>query len=195
MSGEHHSLRTSQDEVTQLLQNWVAGDTAATEKLFKLIGPQLEQIAHNLLFRERINGTLSTRDLVQEAFFLLDKQHNKRWKRRTHFYAITTIIMQRILADHVRKKMAQKRGGHLERVSLTNLALDTSQDFDTFLSLDRAIQKLAAHSPRQAQVILFRYYDTLSIQEIADMWQQSRATVNRLHKRALAWIREFMGDE
>ena len=53
-SRPYDALRSpSQQEVTQLLEDWSGGDEGALEKLIPLMQPELHRLAHHYMSRER----------------------------------------------------------------------------------------------------------------------------------------------
>ena len=57
------------------------------------------------------------------------------------------------------------------------------------VALDEALTRLAALDPRQARVVELRYFAGLGIEEVAEVLDVSRATVNREWAMARAWLR------
>ena len=104
--------------MTQLLGAWSAGDASALDALMPLVYDELRQVAGRQLAGERGAHTLQATALVNEAFLRLMDQTRASFKDRTHFFAVSAQIMRRILIDHARRRLAGKRGGGLETVSL-----------------------------------------------------------------------------
>ena len=55
-------------DITVLLHDWVAGDSASLEKLTPLVYEHLHKIAANVFRNERPDHTLQTTALVHESF-------------------------------------------------------------------------------------------------------------------------------
>jgi len=109
------------NDPTQLLTDLTAGRKAAAAELAPLIYDDLRSIA-NRYFRAEFPGhTLQPTALVHEAFLHLIDQTRIEWQGRTHFKAVGATAMRRLLIDHARARRAQKRGGDLERVTLSGL--------------------------------------------------------------------------
>ena len=64
-----------------------------------------------------------------------------------------------------------------------------SIDVDTLLSLSKCLDELAAADPRRAQVFEYRFFLGLSVDEVAELLDISRATVKRDWSLAAAWLR------
>jgi RNA polymerase sigma factor (TIGR02999 family) len=101
------------DRITQLLVAWSEGDSGALENLTPLIYEQLRRLAAHHLRREPAAQTLQTTGLVHEAFLRLVDQRSPRWQNRSHFFAIASSLMRRILVDHAAGGLQALQGGRL----------------------------------------------------------------------------------
>jgi RNA polymerase sigma-70 factor, ECF subfamily len=108
---------------------------------------------------------------------------------RAHFFAVAAQTMRRILIDHARAAVAEKRGGEKQRVSLSEVDgwTPSSRD-DDILVLDEALSKLATIDPRAARVIELRFFAGLQEEEVAMVLGVSPITVKRDWKAARAWL-------
>ncbi len=100
--------------------------------------------------------------------------------------------MRRILVDHARAKMAQKRGGSdTPRVSLgfgEREAMQPSMDAAELIDLDRALNELAAEAPRLARLVELRFFGGLGIEEASGLLGCSPRTAKRDWVFARAWL-------
>src|SRR5829696_1716788 len=64
-------VRMEQDRVTNLLEAYEGGDRDALDELLPLVYDELRRIAHRELQRERLDHTLSTTEVVHEAYLKL----------------------------------------------------------------------------------------------------------------------------
>jgi RNA polymerase sigma factor (TIGR02999 family) len=177
--------------VTQLLRAWGAGDTHASEPLVRLVYEELRRQAGIALRREGAGHTLQPTALVHEAWLRLDDQHAARWESRAQFFAIAAQMMRRVLLDHARTRLAQKRGGGAVQVSLGGMraAEDAPLDAVDVIALDDALERLAALDPQKARLVDLRYFAGLSIPEAAEVLGISTATVGREWAVARMWLR------
>ena len=178
----------SSHEVTQLLQAWGQGDEAALEKLVPLIYRELRQRAHRYMGRERPGHTLQTSALINEAYLRLVGSPPVAWENRSHFYAIAARMMRRILVDHARSKRSLKRGGEGHPVTLDEEYLLAGQPSRDLVSLDDALNALAAHDSRKGRVVELRFFGGLSVEETAEVLEVSPQTVLRDWKLAKVWL-------
>src|ERR1700733_9445677 len=113
-------------DVTNLLIRWSQGDHSALEQLTPIIYGDLLRVARVRLRREAGERTLEPTALVHEAYIRLADQKQLRAENRIHFYAIAANTMRRILIEHARRRMAQKRAGGL-RITL-HTGMDVAED-------------------------------------------------------------------
>ena len=140
-------------DVTRLIAAWSDGDRSALERLLPLVYADLRRIAARQLKSERAGHTLSATAVVHEAYLRLAGHSRLRVEDRAHFVAVAAGQMRRILVDHARRRSALKRGGLEVRVTLDEeLAAGAARDLD-LLSLDLALEELAALDPRVARIV------------------------------------------
>jgi RNA polymerase sigma factor (TIGR02999 family) len=96
--------------------------------------------------------------------------------------------MRRILVDHARARLAEKRGGGLAHVTLTGDEAVENPQIDV-LALHESLQRLAAFSPRHERIVELRYFGGLTIEEAAEIIGISEATLVREWTIAKAWLR------
>ena len=101
--------------------------------------------------RERKDHTPQPTALVNEAFLRLPEGAG-HVTDRSHFLALAANVMRRILVDHARARLSEKRGNRKKE------ALDENFDHDprrpeVMMDLDRALSTLEAMSARQARVV------------------------------------------
>jgi RNA polymerase sigma factor (TIGR02999 family) len=172
--------------ITELLQRWHRGDSAAAEVLLPLVYEQLRAIARRQLARDHGQASLVPTELVHEAFLRLSDATPDS-QSRVHFFAIAARAMRQVLVAHERQRRADKRDGG-ERVSLSSLdPPDPNQSID-LLALDEALNALEAVDERGARVIELRAFAGLDFDEIAQVVGISRATLARDFRAARAWL-------
>jgi RNA polymerase sigma-70 factor (ECF subfamily) len=177
-------------DVTQLLLAWDKGDPEAGDRLLPLVYAELHRRATAAMRRENEGNTLQATALVHEAYLRLVDQDRVAWKNRAQFYGVAAQVMRRILIDHAREHLAQKRGGGARQVTLSGLeAAADSDDAVDVLALDQALGQLARLDARQARLVELRYFGGLSIEETAEALDVSPATVKREWATARAWLR------
>ena len=81
------------------------------EVLYPAVYEDLRRLAQNRMKREPGADVLQPTALVNEVYLKLAEQRDARINSRTHFIAIASVAMQRILCDSARSRKAAKRGG------------------------------------------------------------------------------------
>lgn len=178
----------SSPDVTQLLIAMREGEPGALERLMPLVYDQLRRLAHARLRGERAGHTLNTTGLVHEAYLKLVDLNRIQWEDRSHFFAMASRTMRRILIDHAVARRAYKRGGHQQRVEMEADLLLSDEQSETYLELDDFLRQLEAVSPRQSQVLEHRYFGGLSNEETAAVLGVSLRTVERDLRFARTWL-------
>jgi RNA polymerase sigma factor (TIGR02999 family) len=181
-------------EATQTFLRWRSGDGAALDTFLPLLYDELRRLAAAHLRREREGHTLQPTALAHEAYLRLIDQHSVTWENRAHFMGLAAQAMRRVLADHARRRGAQKRGGDATRVPLDEGIVADGARTVEIQELDTALEDLARLEPRQARVVEMRFFGGLSIEEAAAALGVSAATVKRDWTLARAWLfRELRG--
>src|SRR4030095_6272253 len=136
-------------DVTALLLAWRAGDEDALGRIVPLVQEELRQIARRCLRNERADHRLQATALVNEAYLRLIDARRVNWQNRTHFLAMSARLMRRVLVDYARTKGADKRGGDVVRVSLSE-ATDRAEDIgEDVIALNDALERLEKNQPRE----------------------------------------------
>ena len=176
-------------DVTQILLDVTNGKRERVDELLKLLYHDLKSVASNALRGERADHTLQPTALVNEAYLQLVNQTRVDWKNRSHFCAVASTLMRRILVDHARERNAAKRGGGAPVLTLISepAALVDRSQID-LVELDKALILLAELNPRHARVIELRFFGGLSTDETAHVLEISAWTVKNDWRMARAWL-------
>jgi len=180
-------------DVTRLLKAWSDGDRSAGERLVEAVYGELRRQAARAMRQESPSHTLQATALVHEAYLRLIDQRHVEWRNRAHFFGVAAQLMRRILVDHARARLAAKRGGDAERLSIgdvepVDVAGESAQDVD-ILALHEALERLAVLDPEQERLVELRYFSGMTIEETAEALGISPATVKREWAVARAWLR------
>jgi RNA polymerase sigma factor (TIGR02999 family) len=186
----------SDQDVTRMLEEIRAGDTAAVDRLLPLVYDELRRLAQARLAGERRDHTLQATALVHEAYLRLVGQADVAWQNRAHFLAMAATAIRRVLVDHARRKSAAKRGGGDLRVTMAvaEAAGAPAEDLD-LMDLDAALDALAEAKPDHAQVVEMRFFGGVTAAECAEVLGVTERTVERRWRFARAWLyRRLEGD-
>jgi RNA polymerase sigma factor (TIGR02999 family) len=178
-------------DITPLLTRWSEGDRAALDQVLPLVYDELCQVAARQLRRERNGHELDPADLVHTLFLQLVDQCHVHWRNRVQFFAMAARMIRRILVDHARTRLAAKRGGSTETISLSSLATDPplpDTPIPDVLSVDRALERLAVRDAERARIVELRFFRGLSVEEAARATGRSTRTVKREWQQARTWL-------
>lgn len=184
-------------DVTALLLAGRQGDREAYARVYSLVYHHLRAVARAQRRRDARaragEHTLSTTAVVHEAWFRLADPARLDVRDRAHFLAIAARAMRQVLVEYARRFRAAKRGGGAAHVDIDELEvianLSAVDDRSAVLvSLDDALSRLGAFSPRLAQVVECRWFGGLTEEETARALGVTDRTVRRDWVRARAWL-------
>lgn len=159
------------------------------DKLLPLVYEELHRIAHRHMKGERHGHTLNTTALVHEAYLKLVKQSNLQWENPSHFFAIAAQVMRCILVDYARVHNAEKRGGGVRKLTLdTNAHPMTREYAGEILALDEALSKLSEFDAPKSQLVEYRFFCGLTLEETSKLMEVSISTLKREWQLAKAWL-------
>ncbi|MEE8524147.1 MAG: sigma-70 family RNA polymerase sigma factor [Thermoanaerobaculia bacterium] len=182
-------------EVTQLLEAWQDGNDAALDQLLPLVYEELRRLASRYLKKERHGHTLQPTALVHEAYVRLLGQKRAKFENRSHFFAVASKAMRRVLVDHARRYQAGKRISVQDKVPLGEAAELATRPDAEILAVHKALERLSEIHPRQGQLVELRYFGGLTNVEAAEFFGISRATVERDWKVARIWLHRRLSED
>jgi RNA polymerase sigma factor (TIGR02999 family) len=175
--------------ITEWLIAWSDGRRDALDYLLPIVYQDLRRLAAGYMRREPADHALQTTALVHEAYLRLVDQRQVQWRNRAHFFGVAAGMMRRILVDHARARLAERRGGGWERVTLVEDQVAAGANGVDVLALHDSLERLAAFDPQQERIVELRYFGGLTIEEAAEVIGISAATVVREWTIAKAWLR------
>ncbi|QOJ01360.1 MAG: RNA polymerase subunit sigma [Phycisphaeraceae bacterium] len=202
MSGE------VQSEVTTLLSAAARGEAGATDRLFPLVYEELRRMAGALMSREARGHTLQPTALVHEAYVRLVGPGGDggavSWENKAHFFGAAARAMRRILIDHARRVRAARSsaasggeaGAELPTLGsgVTGGGVSGDRAADDLVLLDGALESLRTRDERQHEVVMYRFFGGLTIEQTAGVMGLSAATIKNEWSFARAWLlREMDG--
>lgn len=161
------------------------GSIRATQldRLLPELYPDLQRLAARVFARESAGHLLEPAALVNEAYLRLRGQRTT-WRNREHFFALAGQLMRRILIDHARRARAVKRVTVVPELSARVVAGPDAE----LLTLEQALEALAAYAPRQHDVVRLRCFGGLTVTETAHALGVSPATVKLDWRLARTWL-------
>ena len=182
----------SSEPVEALIDAARAGDRTAFDAMFVAVYEELRGLAH-MVGSDRPDRTLSTTEIVHEAYFKLLPSKGVEWEGRQHFLRVAARAMRQLLVDGARRRTVRRReatrlGSDLHPAEAMALLPDE------LVALDDALGRLEALSPRQASVVECRLFAGLSVEETATALEVSEPTVKRDWRVARAWLTHALGE-
>ena len=178
-------------ELTVLLQRADGGDASAAEQILPLVYGELRKLAASKMARESAGHTLQPTALVHEAWLRLGGEAQPQWKNRAHFFSAAAEAMRRILIESARRRHALRHGGGMEKVSANATGFDVAapeMGDEELLQLHEALDALALHDPRKAELVKQWYFVGLNLEQIAVVLDISARTADRDLAYAKAWL-------
>lgn len=187
--------KDGQNDVSRLFDAMVTGRSEAATELLTLVYDDLRRVASSLLAGEAHGHTLQPTALVHEAYLRLAAQRSGKWDDRVQFIGIAAGIMRRVLVDHARGKKAEKRGGGVAKIQVTDTVAAFERSEVDLLSLDEALVELSELDAAKAQLIELRFFGGLEVQHAATLLGIPLRTAERDWTFAKAWLRDRMSKE
>jgi len=178
------------ESVTRLLQDLRGGDSTKLELVAVAVQAELRTLAARHLGRERPDHTLQPTALVNEAYLRLVDQREQNWENKSHFLAIASTAMRRVLLEHSRARLAEKRGGNAQRVTFFDVPSALDETPEALIALDEALVAFARIDPENARIVELRWFTGLDVEETAALLGVSTRTVERGWRAAQAWLRD-----
>ena len=180
--------------LTELLICARDGDAPASARLFELVYAELKRMAHQRLRRIGGEGPLNTTALVHESYLRLSERGQLLPSDRAAFFCYVGRVMRSVVIDHVRERLAQKRGGNEVFVTLTTDIEGETFDDERLLAVNAALDTLEKVAPEFHQLVEMRYFAGLSMREVAELRGMSTRTVEREWKKARALLQQLMAE-
>jgi RNA polymerase sigma-70 factor, ECF subfamily len=164
------------------------------EELFSAAYEELRRLA-SAVKRDDRNATLSPTTLVNEAFLKLANAPRFKALSHLHFKRIVARAMRQVLVEAARRRNADKRGGPgVIFVTWDESIAGGVTSSDDVIALDNALEGLAKLQPRQAEMVVCRFFGGLDVAETAALLDVSEATILRDWRAAKAWLAKEIKD-
>lgn len=182
-------------DATKILEAIERGEPQAAERLLPLVYDELRKLAAARLAHEQPGHSLQATALVHEAYVrLVGDADAAEWDNRGHFFAAAAEAMRRILVESARRHKSLKRGGDRERQPLNGgVAQSDERTDELLLSINEALDRLAAVDARAAELVKLRYFAGFTSREAADILGVSPRTADGLWAYAKAWLAVELG--
>ena len=167
-------------------------DSRIGDHYFSVLYDELHRVATRELRRNAQMG-LSPTTLLHETFLNVSLRESTELTDRPRFMAYASRAMRGLIIDYLRRVNAQKRGGAVEIVSLSEeVHLDAQSDVE-IERLREALDSLAAIDARLAQCVDLKFFCGFSFRDIAELWNVSERTVLRDWDKARVLLYRLIG--
>lgn len=179
--------------LTELLHRAQQGDVDAADALFAESYPVLQRLARARLRAHVRTPTLDTSSLVHEAYLRFVTAGRLRIEDATHFRRWASRVMRSVIVDLARRRLAERRGGRLARITLTaDLPVDESGAEDLIVRVHEALDAFALVDARAAQVVELRFFAGMTEVETAEVLGVTERTVRRDWDKARLLLSEML---
>ena len=185
--------------ITQLLNQWVAGNSLIETELINAVYPLLRAVAHKQLNKVK-DSSMNTTLIVNELYLKLRKQNRIKLNNKNHFLALSARLIRQIIVDNIRSNKALKRGLLYQQVTLYEHELNAASSIKNnemnvdWLTLNKLLNELESIDPESVKLIELRFFAGLNLQEIAEVCNTSVSSVSRNWRFARSWLLNKLKD-
>ncbi len=181
--------------VTKRLQLFMQGDREAADALLREVLPKLREIALRELKRERYIAPVSKTELISELWVSSLSKGGWQIRDQGHFYALASLAMRRVLVDLARKRLAERRGGGEETLSLDGagpLIGASVRDAEQIVEVGILMDRLEEKNPDAARIVDMRYFSGFTFEEIAQETGLTAKQVRSRWKKGIKWLKGML---
>jgi RNA polymerase sigma factor (TIGR02999 family) len=180
-------METIDPKISKLIDLAERGDEVSAAKLFALLYEELHRLAKGQLARQG-DISLSATTLIHEAYLDMAAREGQSFPDRGRFMAYAARVMRGLIIDHVRNRLAVKRGGRFELTSLTNNVGAAVEDDRELSRMSQALDELAQVDSSLSQIVDLKFFCGFSFGEISEMVGVSERTVQRKWEKARIYL-------
>jgi RNA polymerase sigma-70 factor (ECF subfamily) len=140
----------------------------------------------------KVSNTQVAEDLTQDVF-LKTWQHLVDQKSLSHFRAFIYRIARNIVIDYYRQNNRQALP--IDEMPEDILPTDKVVDLDSSLDVENIKKYLAKIKPQYQEILILRYIEDLTFEEISEILQKDKNNVRVLLHRALNKLKELISEE
>ncbi len=173
---------TSKSTLTQIIQQWQAGDKQAESELYQFAYLQLRKIAQqerernaekygtdNKVLSDSVNSTTA---LIHDAYLKMSNCDMSEIETKRDFFLMAAKVMRQILIDNARSHQAQKR----QHITLMK---EEEDRFEQLIIMDKALDNFSVRYPRQSNALKLKYLMGMKNQEICELLECSASLIEK----------------
>jgi RNA polymerase sigma factor (TIGR02999 family) len=174
-------LAMAPENWSPLMRDAEANVAGAKERLFVALYGSLHRLAERQL-RVDSNSGISPTTLLHETY--LDMSSSKaEFPDRARFMSYAARVMRSLIIDFARERRAQKRGAgfHITQLDTDRVDRLPAPEVDEvqLQRLSEALDQLALHDARLAELVDLKYFCGMTLAEVAAMRGVSERTAQR----------------
>jgi RNA polymerase sigma factor (TIGR02999 family) len=173
------------ERLAELLREVESADAGSKEQLFAALYAELHQLAERQL--RRSGGALSPTTLLHETYLSVARS-DASFPDRSRFMGYAARVMRGVIIDFARQRRALKRGAGFQITQLSTEIPEQSANEDELVRLSGALDELAVHDQRLAEVVDLKYFCGLSLADIAVLRVVSERTLQRDWEKARMFL-------
>jgi RNA polymerase sigma factor (TIGR02999 family) len=167
-------------------------DPIAADALFTSLYNELHRMARRELARGSNRG-LGVTTLLHESYLAITDRAGAVFPDRARFMAYAARVMRGLIIDNLRGRLALKRGGGMQQVTLVSDAARYADDGASLERISDALDELATHDPALAELVDLKFFCGFSFVEIAAMRGVSERTVKRGWEKSRIYLHHALG--
>ena len=182
----------SNASLTERLQLFMRGDTAATDALVRELLPKLRDIAVRALRRERYIAPLSRTELINELGVRRLSKGGWEIQDRCHFYALASLAMRRVLIDMARERLTARRGSGETVVPLDESGpiVGTSlEEAERIVEIGILMDRLETKHRDAARIVDMHYFTGFTFEEIGKETGLTLKQVRSRWEKGMEWLK------
>ena len=187
--------RLDPEHLAAMMERADAGDASAKDALFASLYGELHRLAEGHLRRSGSQLTMGTTTLLHEAYLDLNSRSNVVFPDRLRFLKYASRAMRGLIIDYVRSRRAQKHGGEITFVAISETHGGGSAADAPLETLSRALDELAEIDASLAELVDLKFFCGFSFNEIAMMRGVSERTVQRDWAKARVLLHDALNIE
>ncbi len=181
------------ESITDFIRRAQDGDAEALRMVFDATYAELRAMARARLRMSSRNTLLDTTSLVHEAYMRFAEAGRLRVDDRQHFLKYASHAMRSVIVDFIRERVAQRRGGDAEHVTLNSQIGEVTGEAEReILHVHEALEELAQYDARLVAVVEMRYFAGMNETEIAAALGVNERTVRRDWQKARLFLAESL---
>jgi RNA polymerase sigma factor (TIGR02999 family) len=178
-----------------LLDQLNGGHPGAFAKLVDTVYDDLRRIAANRMagrFDRPVAAlTVQPTAIANDAVMKLHQQR-QQFQNPEHFFAIATRLIEYLISDYRKRRVAKKRGGGQRGASIEQVALANdlpAPDIHDSSDITHVLSKLHQEHPRKAEVVTLHIICEHPLPKVAELLKISLTSVERDWRFAKDWLK------